>query len=139
MGVTGFFRYTTLGIDSDVDDAPFVYYRYWRIRWPGDGSFRVGGGAFRYQRAPNKPLEPFDLGGRFFLPPRNEPAPSVWNLLGFRYINRTWDDERTRTDASAPKPWEAWISVPCLLPAALFALPPLALPRPRKRRAKIPQ
>ena len=136
MGITGFFRYTTLGIDRDVDDIPFVYYRYWRIRWPGDGSFRVGGGAFRYNRAPHKPLEPFDLGGRFFLPPRTEPAPTVWNRLGFRYINRTWNDERTLHQSAAPKPWEAWIGVPCLLPAALFAIPPLLLLRRQKSVGK---
>lgn len=126
MAFTAWSRFTTIGIDSDKADAPYIYYSYYRIRWPGDGSFRIVGGAFRYGRAPGKALEPFDLGGRFFKPPAHrEPPQSVWNQMGFWFHAVTWDDERNKTDPSAQKPWEAWVGVPCFLPVVLFAWFPL--------------
>ena len=140
MALVSFSFFTTVGIDSDRGDAPFVYYSYYRIRWPGDGSFRVGGGAFRYKRDLRHALEPFDLGGRFFLPPHHTPQEtphSFWNRMGFWHIANSWDDERTRTDALAPKPWEFWLGVPAFLPGLLFALLPfLRLHRSRATKAR---
>ena len=134
MAFTAWSRFTTIGIDSDKADGPFVFYSYYRIRWPGDGSFRVVGGAFRYGHTPGKAMEPFDLGGRFFKPPPSkEPPQSLWNQMGFWFYAGKWDDERTKTDLSAPKPWEAWIGVPCLLPVVLFAWFPLSYWRRQKQ------
>ncbi len=102
----GFRYYTTLGIDSDHRDTPArVCYRYYRVRWPGDGSFRIGGGVSYYQLG-NKAIEPFDWGGQFFQPPRRDTPRSLFNRLGFWWIQT---------------PSGFWIGVPGVIPALLFA------------------
>ncbi|MES2459265.1 MAG: hypothetical protein V4671_01690 [Armatimonadota bacterium] len=120
-GGLGYRYYTTLGIDTDVRDSPTtVYYRYYRIRWPGDGTFRIGGGASHYPYG-SKSVEPFDFGGRFLQPPRREQPRSLWNRLGFWFIQNRYDDEWTSGNPGLRKPAEFWIGVPGLLPAVVFA------------------
>jgi hypothetical protein len=114
--------YTTLGIDLDRREGDrAVYYSYYRIRWPGDGAFIFGGGAHHYTYG-TKRLEPFDLGGRFFLKARPEPVHSLWNRLGFHWTRNEYEDKWSLKESSLKKPWQFWIGVPSGLPALVFGL-----------------
>lgn len=93
------------------------------IRWPGDGSFRVGGGVSHY-RFGDKKLEPFDWGGRFFKAPQLDPPGAVANQLGFQFIRKQYEDAWTIEDGALQKPSEFWVAVSSLLPALLFAFSP---------------
>jgi hypothetical protein len=125
--------YTTLGIDTDRREGSVaVYYRYYRIRWPGDGSFRIGGGASHY-RFGSKALEPLDFGGRFFQKPRRDSPHSFWNRIGFWRIQNIGDDQWTLQDTALKKPWDSWIGVPAFLPALLFAALVWIIPQGIKR------
>ena len=79
------FRYTSVGIDTEHAEADTVRERFWRIRWPGDGSVMLGW--VDDHRMPMKhELEPFDLGGTFLQPSKGLPVGSVWNRLGFWWV-----------------------------------------------------
>jgi hypothetical protein len=81
------FRYTSVGIDTEHADGATVRERFWRVRWPGDGSVMVGW--VDQHRSPDKhALEPFDLGGTFLQPSKAIPPESIWNRLGFWYVHR---------------------------------------------------
>jgi hypothetical protein len=117
----GFRYYSTVGIDRDRRDSDAsVCCRYYRVRWPGDGSLHIGGGVSHY-RFGSKAVEPFDWGGRFFQAPRRDVPRSFFNRLGFWWIQKQYDDAWTVKDASLTKPSELWIGVPGFLPGILFA------------------
>jgi hypothetical protein len=79
------FRYTSVGVDTEHADGATVRERYWRIRWPGDGSVMLGW--VDDHRMPDKhPPETFDLGGTFLQPAKPLPVGSVWNRLGFWWV-----------------------------------------------------
>lgn len=112
--------YTTLGLDMDRADGPeAVYYCYYRIRWPGDGSFRIGGGAHHYARGAKR-IEPFDLGGRFFQPPRRDIPRSWWNRIGFWWFDTHSEDYWSGRDNALAKPWQFWIGIPSVLPGVFL-------------------
>jgi hypothetical protein len=115
--------YTSLGVDTDRADGPYVMSSYYRIRWPGDGSFWIGGGAYRHAYE-GKPLEPFDLGGRFFLAPRRPMPQSFWNRIGFWLIQIGLGNGKNGKTESAASQWQLWIGVPSWLPVLVTgALP----------------
>ncbi len=115
--------YTSLGVDMDRADGPYVTSTYYRIRWPGNGSFWIGGGAFRRSYS-KKPLEPFDLGGSFLQAPRRPPPQSVWNRLGFWQV-------RTVGDGA----WQFWIGVPSWCPVLLTGVLPVQWWKRKKRHS----
>lgn len=114
MSFVGFFRYTTLGIDSDWADITSLTHHYYRIQWPGNGTFHLSSGTVIYPCAPNTcRSDPFDFGGALFEAPKREPPRNVWNSLGFWYYNRSHPQVFT-------------IGVPAILPVFLllwFAFP----------------
>lgn len=104
--------FTSLGIDTDRAEGSNVISKYYRIRWPGNGSFWIGGGGFR-RSDQRKPLEPFDLGGVFFKAPKKVQPKSYWNSMGFWLIRE-----------SELNQWQFWIGVPSWFPILLTgALP----------------
>ena len=76
------FRYTSLGIDTESVHGQSVESRFYRLRWPGDGSLMVGWIDEHRPAAEGRP-QSFDLGGLFLLPPRTMTPHSTWNRLGF--------------------------------------------------------
>ncbi len=56
--------------------------RFYRLRWPGDGSLMIGWIDEHRPAAEGRP-QGFDLGGLFLLPPRTPTPHSRWNRLGF--------------------------------------------------------
>lgn len=116
--------YTSLGVDMERADGSQVISAYYRIRWPGNGSFWIGGGAFRHPDE-GKPLEPFDLGGSFFLAPRRPLPQSFWNHLGFWLIRIGLDNSTNGKTESVATQWQFWIGVPSYLPVLLTGAFPL--------------
>ncbi len=115
MWLTSYSFYTSLGIDMDEVEGAQVRYTYLRVRWPGDGSFRLGRGCV-YRPLASAPVEPFDLGGAFFKSPRRAEPQSVWNRVGF-----WWVDETAGKGSTQP-PWAYWIGIPSWLPPLLTGL-----------------
>ncbi len=115
MWLTSYSFYTSLGIDMDEVEGAQIRYTYLRVRWPGDGSFRLGRGAL-YRPLESAPVEPFDLGGVFFQPARRTTPRSFWNRLGF-----WWVDEAAGKGARS-LPWAYWIGIPSWLPPLLAGL-----------------
>ncbi|MDX1934484.1 MAG: hypothetical protein SFU56_17935 [Capsulimonadales bacterium] len=112
--------YSTLGIDTDRTDGPAsIYYRYYRVRWRGDGTVEIGSGAHHYAANVKKP-EPFDLAGRFFDPPRPGTVRNRWNALGFRRKLSRAEDEFSVRDASLLRPYQNWVGMPAWLPVIFF-------------------
>ncbi|MEP0834542.1 hypothetical protein NDI48_25600 [Microcoleus sp. AS-A8] len=105
--------YTSLGVDTDRADGSDVITGYYRIRWPGNGSFWIGGGAYRHPDE-GKPLQAFDLGGVFFQPPPRSQPHSFWNRVGF-WLKRE----------SELNQWQFWIGVPSWLPVLLTTALPM--------------
>jgi hypothetical protein len=116
MWLSSYSFYTSLGVDTERVEGAMVRSAYYRVRWPGDGSFRVGGSALDRPHSA-QPVEPFDLGGTFFQPARRPVPRSFWNRVGF-----WWVDEPERRDGE-PLRWTWWIGIPSwLLPVAAGAL-----------------
>lgn len=108
-------------MDADrADGTGGVWHAFYRVQWPGDGTFRVGGSGYREPRA-SHPAEPFDWGGRLFLPKASAPEPPP-NHLGFSAVRY-----------AGPDAWGAFVGVPAWLPAALCALPGVHLGYGRRR------
>ena len=81
-------RYTSFGIDLESPDGgDRVRCTFYRIKWPGDGSVCVGR-LVEHRAADAKPLERFDLGGRFFKPAKETWPASAWNRLGFWWVTQ---------------------------------------------------
>jgi hypothetical protein len=81
-------RYTSFGIDLESPDAgDRVRCSFYRIKWPGDGSVCVGR-LVEHRAAGAKPLERFDLGGRFFKPSKETWPASAWNRWGFWWVTQ---------------------------------------------------
>jgi len=91
-----------------------VRFTYWRVRWPGDGSLRLGGGA-HYRPLESAPVEAFDLGGVFFQPAQRAVPRSFWNRLGFWWVDEEGEGE------GASFIWRRWIGIPSWLPLLLPA------------------
>ncbi len=131
MWLSSYSFYTSLGLDMDRLEGSIVRYTYLRVRWPGDGSFRVGGGAL-LRPLPDKPVEPFDLGGRFFQPPRQSMPRSVWNRIGFWWVDEPLEqDELLNT-------WVFWVGIPSWMPALLTGAGAVALTAGRRSSAQQP-
>lgn len=116
MWLSSYSFYTSLGVDTERAEGATVRSTYYRVRWPGDGSFRVGGGALG-RPLTARPVQPFDLGGTFFQPARRSVPRSLWNRLGFWWVEapEEWDGEQLL--------WTWWIGIPSwLLPTAAGAL-----------------
>ncbi|MEW6498581.1 MAG: hypothetical protein AB1589_39695 [Cyanobacteriota bacterium] len=116
--------YTSLGVDSDRADASDVITAYYRIRWPGNGSFWIGGGTYRHP-GEGKRLDPFDLGGVFFQAPQRPQPHSFWNRIGFWLIPIILEDGTNGSIESTPSQWQFWIGVPSWLPMLLTGALPI--------------
>lgn len=61
-------RYTSLGFDIERQQGDQVLDHFYRVRWPGDGSFRVGRGLITFS-IKEEDVDWIDLAGRFLDPP----------------------------------------------------------------------
>lgn len=124
-------RYTSLGLDLEQPDGPDrVRCTFYRLRWPGDGSVCVGR-LVEHRAADAKPLERFDLGGRFFKPAKETGPQTAWNRVGFWRITDPTTPQAA-APAMAPGASEVFlVGVPHWLLVAISV--PLAIAATRKR------
>jgi hypothetical protein len=80
------FRYTSFGIDSEQMIGQSVFGRYYRVRWPGNGSLMIGY-VDEHHHFRGKAADAFDLGGTFLQPAKPPRPRSVANWLGFWWID----------------------------------------------------
>lgn len=100
-------KYTSFGIDLETPNGPITECTFYRIRWPGDGSIMFGRIDEPY-RADRKPLERFDLGGLFLHAAMELHPKTVWNRLGFRWVNYDKSRDGGLCDES-PHAAKAWL------------------------------
>lgn len=106
MWLTGYFYYTSMGIDTERENYGSKISTHYRVRWPGNGSIWIGGGRAYGEMDWDKPLQRIDPAGVFFQSPRRPESQNIFNTLGF------W---RVRTDT------QSWIGFPAWLPFIFFA------------------
>ena len=105
----GYFRYSTIGFDSERKRADEVLHFYFRLRWPGDGTFRIGTGEIAYSL--DEDVDTLDLAGRLF---ENSQATSHRRAaFGFGY----WVGPEGRETSDGAHRWARWVSLPAWLPA----------------------
>ena len=124
-------RYTSLGLDLEQPENPTrVRCTFYRLRWPGDGSVCLAR-LVEHRAADAKALERFDLGGRFFKPPKETRPQTAWNRGGFWWITDP-TTPAAAAPAMAPGASEAFlIGVPHGLLVALSL--PMAIVATRRR------
>jgi len=85
---------------------------YLRIQWPGNGSLRVGGGSLR-RPISSAPEDAFNLEAKLFKSPRRFEPRSLWNRLGFWWVDAPQEDAEHMND------WTFWVGIPSWLPLLL--------------------
>jgi D-aspartate ligase len=112
-------RYTSFGFDIERQQGGRILEQFYRVRWPGDGSFRVGRGLITFS-IEEEHVDWIDLAGRFLDPPHTPLEPVSW-----RHFQLEKDvPERTlgRLERSS------WLVMPSWFPATvLLAAPALYL------------
>jgi hypothetical protein len=125
MWLIGHFRYTSIGLDRETSiDNGRVQMDYYRIRWPGNGDFWIGGGGHSRPMT-TQPLVPFDPASAFFINHHPVPKPvSTWNRWGWWYIATPATDP-SDVPPGAPLVWGWWFGVPGWLPALILCIWPI--------------
>jgi hypothetical protein len=109
MFVLSYSYLNNFGLDEESKNGQNVIQTFYRIAWPGNGSFLIGF-ISRYKQDFSEPFERYDLGGAFFERPWKQAGQSIWNKTGFWYIN----------DQGSKFLQEIWIGVPSWLPVLVF-------------------
>jgi hypothetical protein len=137
MWLVGLRLYTSVGWDAEEVIDGRIKRSYYRVRWPGDGDFWVGGGAYYLPRL-DRPVKSFDPASTSFVRPRHLPEPhSAWNHVGFWLLPDPAIDPCDR--AGAPRLlWGWWLGVPGWLPGVLLGLWPACSLWQRLRRGNEP-
>jgi len=98
-----------LGLDVEKKNGQDIIQTFYRIQWPGNGSFIIGF-ISRYEEDLTKPFERYDLGGAFFDRPWKPTVKSIWNKIGFWHINNN----------GSKFIQQLWIGIPNWLPVLFF-------------------
>lgn len=112
MVPVSFLGYTSIGFDFEYAEGPNVVERFYRARWPGDGSFRLGLGAIYYS-LDEEDVDTIDLAGRLLEPPTHELTRTSW--LRFGIATGVPEGDRGRLDSST------WLVVPSTFPPLLLS------------------
>ncbi|MCY1074324.1 hypothetical protein [Archangium lansingense] len=128
--------YTSFGIDMDRVQEGSRVRSHHRLRWPGDGSFWMGGEAFWLPDS--EPVDPFDLGGAFFQAPRRPKQRSAWNKVGF-WLFRGEHPKPTVPVQAATYARSFWVGVPSWLPPLLLGFWPVRRWVRRRRLGNSPE
>jgi hypothetical protein len=120
-----FASYTSLGFDREYAKGQHVVEEFYRIRWPGDGSFRMGCGVI-YYTLEEEDVDPIDLAARFFQPPQFEPNGTSWKRFDVARGLPEGDKGQMRTST--------WLIVPSWFPGALLLIGSLVQIRRRRKQ-----
>jgi hypothetical protein len=132
------YRYTSVGLDVDTVSGEQVDTRLWRVRWPGDGTVRVGW-IDEHRAAEPGDSSGVDLGALVLQPARPMTPQSGWNRWGF-----WWEDvvaaRGDRPSEAAPQADRVLlVGLPhALLVLAAALLVALTARRRRRRRETTP-
>ena len=99
----------SFGLDIEKKNGQGVIQTFYHIQWPGNGSFRIGFISI-YKKDLSNPFKRFDFGAGFFLRPRKPEAKSIWNKIGFWYIE----------NQGGKSIKQFWIGIPSWLPVLFF-------------------
>lgn len=111
LWLSSYTHHTGFGVDHDFEqENNKVLHTFSRISWTGHGAIWLGYGSTIKDK--NAALEKLDLAAVFFKPVQKplSPSASVWNRVGFWYIN-----------GQSPKS-SLWLGVPSWLPVLLIGL-----------------
>jgi len=97
------------GLDEEIINGQDIIQKFYRIAWPGNGSFIIGF-LSRYKQDFSGPFERYDLGGSFFDRPWKPTVKSIWNKIGFWYIDNHGGNVIR----------QFWIGIPSWLPVLFF-------------------
>ncbi len=97
------------GLDEENKNGQDIIQTFYRIEWPGNGSFVIGF-ISRYKQDFSEPFERYDLGGSFFDRPWKPTVKSIWNKIGFWYIDNHGGNVIR----------QFWIGIPSWLPVLFF-------------------
>jgi hypothetical protein len=95
------YRYTSVGLDVDTLRGETVDSRFYRLRWPGDGSVLVGW-IDEHRSAEAEPAKGLDVGALVLQRPRPMTPRSTWNDVGFWYEDVV-ASEGDRPSEAAPR------------------------------------
>ena len=104
----------SFGLDVEKKNGRDIIQTFYHIQWPGNGSFRIGFISI-YKEDFSNPFKHFDFGAGFFLRPRKPQAKSIWNKIGFWYIDNQGEGIIE----------QFWIGIPSWLPVLFFGSIPL--------------
>src|SRR5215475_3672982 len=76
MAILGCVLYTSLGVNLESAVGDRVFCRYYRVRWPGNGSIWFGGGQ-HYRRLSMRPVCEFDPACSAWRTPEKLPLPET--------------------------------------------------------------
>lgn len=113
MTPPAYFRYSTVGLDTDRLTDYGIRHRYYRLRWPGDGTVRFGGGIIDYT-LDEEDLDPIDPVGRLLETPKLDRHRPARQGFGYWHGAERYDQPVGR-DMGA-----RWISLPAWLPGILL-------------------
>ena len=121
--LSSYTHHSSIGIDHDVQTDSGVLNYYYRVNWTGYGSVFVGYGSRLTHPDKSHPLEQFDPAGALFKPPQTKPeAKTIWNRMGFWYVN-----------SLKPVP-VFWVGVPGWLPVLVLLILSLSVLRRYRHR-----
>jgi len=99
----------SFGLDVEKKNGKDIIQTFYHIQWPGNGSFLVGFISI-YKGGLSKSFEHYDLGAGFFQHPWKPTVKSIWNKIGFWYIN----------NHGSKFIQQFWIGIPSWLPVLFF-------------------
>lgn len=113
FSLSGYTRYSAVGIDHDELRQDQVYYHYYRIYWSGYGSLFIGRGTTQRKQPLHKPLEYYDPAAVFLRKPHKKTPikQSIWNQLGFWWV-----------DLKLPHSQQSWMGIPAGFPLLILSL-----------------
>lgn len=99
----------SFGLDVEKKNGQDIIQTFYHIQWPGNGSFRIGFISI-YKKDLSNPFKRYDFAAGFFLRPHKPPVKSIWNKIGFWYIDNQGEEIIE----------EFWIGIPSWLPVLFF-------------------
>jgi hypothetical protein len=104
----------SFGLDLEKKNGQDIIQTYYHIQWPGNGSFRIGFISI-YKEDLSNPFKRYDFGAGFFSRPYKPIVKSIWNKIGFWYV----DNHGGKIIK------QFWIGIPSWLPVLFFGSIPV--------------
>ena len=118
MWLQSYSFYNSVGLDLSYPSESGFITTHYRIRWPGNGSFWMGRIAREYIPNSNSKME-LELGGAIFQSPSGPEIKTIWQWLGFWWIEKREAGSDFAESSGLLNTWENWLGIPSwLLPVS---------------------